>query len=1797
LKIAAIPIINEKQPLDIINFDKGFKQFYMKNYKKYVLAITFIAFLFFQYTASAQTPASENICGAPLIKAGLSCSSFTNKGSTASSLLGTPPCWASAPSNDVWVSFVATAPDMSVSTDVALFDPFNSGGNLTDTKIAIYKTSDNTCNGTPTLVGCDEDSGINSLLNGTTLLSIAEMTGLVTGNTYFIRIDGNGFTPTGAFCLSVYDTYTPGSKPCEAQVVHPNNSACDTLNGNKVVNATSSNTTKVNGIAAGTYLPLGKDYCGADNETAQYGTWTTFVANNSGSVTVTNYAPTAVDYTLFSGNCVNMTCIGSQQAAISGNTIFTGIVSGTTYYILTTLQNGATTDAVSTDLCVTNNVPPSHPLTPKNDGTGGSVDPETCASAYGVTIDKVYQTSTYGSASDGPASCNKGNNVWFYWQVPATYPSGPVFFQLWNKNCTGGPGNPGITLYVNPDTVCSDGCVEVTTPKSDQNTNVGWDSKYGKRFYLNFTGGGSGENCDFNFMVGSLPIINGVKVYDDTICNGETATLTALGGTTYQWSTLETTESINVNPTTTTAYTVTAITGAAGSDVSTVTVFPASSCPTGTSCAKTYTKAGSFVWTAPSCVTSAIVECWGGGGAGGGATGGSFANANKIGGGGGGGAYTKKTITVVPGTNYDVFIGAAAKGSSGNGIIGATSTFGLGGTVLVSGAGGGGGTADTGQGGAGGVGTFNGGKGSSGESSSGSAGGGGGGAGTTGSGADAASGGAGTGGVGGTGGGGDGGVGGPTDGSNGVKGKAIAGGGGGADAGINTPTNYGGDGSVGKVLISCIQSSTTITVNNATICSGQNTTLLASGATSYTWSAGSSTTNTLTVSPTSTTSYSVSDGSGGCSNTAVSTVTVVASVTVTVNNATICNGQNATLTASGATDYIWSSGSSTTNPLVVTPVSNISYTVIGTTSGCSDTAVANVTVGGGGAVTVNSATICSGKTATLNASGGTNYTWSPSTNLSASTGASVTATPTVTTSYSVTDNASSCGSPGVSVVTVNSQDDASFTYFPATVCKTGGSDPSPSITGTSGGTFSCTPALTINATSGLIDLASTPVATYTVTYTTAGVCPATKTFVLSIVSAADATFSYTGSYCQNATPNATPTFGTNASAGTFSSSGGLTFKSTATGEIDLTLSSPNTYTVTNTIAASGSCLAATSTATVTINASPTVTVNNQTVCSGTSGILTASGAITYTWVGGGTPSGGTLTDTPVTTKSYTVTGSSNGCSSTSVGTINVNQNPQVGVVLPPAAVCPGTPTMLTATGATTYTWAGGGTPSGASLTDSPAITTTYTVTGAIGTCTATVTGAITIGGSPNVTTANATICSGSTGATLTANGGLAYTWSTTPPQTTQSITVNPLVTTTYTVTGTGSTAGCNGVAYATVVVNTTPSAAVAPAPGTICAGASYTLTASPAGAASYNWSWVTGTSVLNPLIVTSAVTTVYTVTVTAAGGCFATASGTVNVIPSTTVGVNNATICSGQKASLTATGAAFYSWSPNIGSTAAVTTPTLTLSTNYTVTGNAATCPTKAVASVKVNASPTTGVNSSTICLGESTTLTASGANTYTWLPTTGLNPTTGSIVKANPTTNITYSVTGTAANGCTKNALSLVVVNTTPIVNPGTDVTIDYPSSTQLLANGGGTYSWTPALGLSCTNCSNPIASPTVTTTYCVKVTDANNCVDSGCVTITVEIPCIVKNLEVPTAFSPNGDGISDVWTLNGWEKCISNFTVTIYDRWGEKVFESNDPTQSWNGIYRGKPLEPAVFVYFISATLPNKEKITKKGNITLVF
>lgn len=416
--------------------------------------------------------------------------------------------------------------------------------------------------------------------------------------------------------------------------------------------------------------------------------------------------------------------------------------------------------------------------------------------------------------------------------------------------------------------------------------------------------------------------------------------------------------------------------------------------------------------------------------------------------------------------------------------------------------------------------------------------------------------------------------------------------------------------------------------------------------------------------------------------------------TATPSSQTICSGTTASIVISSNVSFSTFSPSAvatdvtgaynmpnqdvltTTGPNIGTAV----YTIYPSANGCMGAPITvTITVNPSPVPTVTSASqsICTGTTTgislTSNVAGTTFSYTANQANVSgatAGTGATIAQTLTVTNTvsgtvvYTITPLANGCvGDTINNIVTVNPMDDASFSYPSATYCQTG-TDPASIITGLQGGTFSSIPVgLAINASTGLISLATSVLGTYTITYTTNGNCPNTSSVIFTITNAPSANYSYgNSSFCQNNT-NPLPIFGIGASAGIFSSTPlGVTFTNINTGEIDLSTSTPGTYSIINTIPASGGCAAASYSDAININATDNasftytsslycVSEPSQTpVVTGLSGIFSASPSSGLVI----NPSSGEINFANSTVGTYTISYTTNGgCPAISTTTLNI----------------------------------------------------------------------------------------------------------------------------------------------------------------------------------------------------------------------------------------------------------------------------------------------------------------------------------------------------------------------------------------------------------------------------------------------------------------------------------------------------------------------------------------------------------------
>lgn len=233
------------------------------------------------------------------------------------------------------------------------------------------------------------------------------------------------------------------------------------------------------------------------------------------------------------------------------------------------------------------------------------------------------------------------------------------------------------------------------------------------------------------------------------------------------------------------------------------------------------------------------------------------------------------------------------------------------------------------------------------------------------------------------------------------------------------------------------------------------------------------------------------------------------------------------------------------------------------------------------------------------------------------------------------------------------------------------------------------------------------------------------------------------------------------------------------------------------------------------------------------------------------------------------------------------------------------------------------------------------------------------------------------------------------------------------------------------------------------------------------------------------------------------------------------------------------------------------------------------------------------VCEGIPTAITASGATTYNWSPAAGLSSTSGATVMASPTSTTTYTISGTS-NSCTDSITITVPVYAVPDVTITGVTSINVCESAVLTADidpvSSGTYSWSPLVNMTCSTCQSATVAPTTTQNYTVTYTSPEGCSDSASVTITI---VSVFNYFMPNAFTPNADGINDTLHVHG--KGIESVSLKIYDRIGEKVFETTTIREGWDGTHKGVPVNNGTFVYLLEVKYCNGETLKEHGNITL--
>jgi gliding motility-associated-like protein len=477
------------------------------------------------------------------------------------------------------------------------------------------------------------------------------------------------------------------------------------------------------------------------------------------------------------------------------------------------------------------------------------------------------------------------------------------------------------------------------------------------------------------------------------------------------------------------------------------------------------------------------------------------------------------------------------------------------------------------------------------------------------------------------------------------------------------------------------------------------------------------------------------------------------------------------------------------------------------------------------------------------------------------------------------------------------------------------------------------------------------------------------------------------------------------------------------------------------------------------------------------------------------------------------------------------------------------------------------------------------------------------------------ICLGSS-TTLTASGGVTYLWSN--GATTTSITVSPATNTTYTIGVSNGT--CTVDTSILVTVNPVPTVSIT-GPATLCSGGNGTLTATPGGGtAPYTYAWAPGGGTTGSINISPSSSQIYTVVVMDANGCSVSGQDTVTVSSTLLVTTTpNASMCAGGSATICAnaiagTGGNTFSWSPGNSTNSCITvTPSTT--TNYTVSVHD-NCGSKVTANVlvNVNQAPVTNFSAdlnegcSPLCIQfrNTTTVEGGGPLSYEWTFGNGDTSLLATPIYCYPSSgSYPVSLTATSDSGCssTLKILNMINVYTRPNAaftyspQPASILSPTIQFTDQSTDQYGITYWWWAFgdPGDTISTLQNPTHTYQDTGTYCAKliIMDQHGCTDTA--TNCLEINPVFT-IYIPSAFSPNGDGMNDVFKAEG--QFVKTFEMYIFDRWGMQLFYSNNINNGWTGVVKGGSSisQEDIYVYKINVTDVMNNQHSYVGNVTLI-
>ncbi len=843
------------------------------------------------------------------------------------------------------------------------------------------------------------------------------------------------------------------------------------------------------------------------------------------------------------------------------------------------------------------------------------------------------------------------------------------------------------------------------------------------------------------------------------------------------------------------------------------------------------------------------------------------------------------------------------------------------------------------------------------------------------------------------------------------------------------------------------------------ICNGEDVTLSGSGpATNFTWDNG--VTDNVVFNPIVSTMYSVTanDANGCLGEDSVYIVVNALPIVDAGIDQEVCENSTVVLQGSGAVTYTWNNSVIDNSPFVIGATSD--YVVTGMdNNGCSATDTVNVLVNANPMVIANAIDdeVCKGDSVTLFGSGADSYTW----NFGATDG--IAFVPTGSFTYSVTGtDTNGCVDSDSILVIVHDPTNIGISASTTSVC----AGSAVTLAGTGNANFTWD--------NGVLDnISFVPVATntYTLDALDSNGCTVIDSITITVLDLPTVNAGMDQDICENSDVTLTGS-GANSYSWNNGIVNGVAFTVVGSGEYVVTGTNLNGCSATDTVQ-------------VNMLNAPSVQANTTdgVLCFGDSTSLFGSGADSYVWNHGVSDM---VAFAPTNTLNYVVVGTdAQGCTAQDSITVVVNTLPNVVANSTDTEVCIGSPVTLSATGATTLNWSDG------VINNSPFVptnTTTYYVTGVdINNCVAQDSIEVIVNSLPIVNGGmDTTLCEGSA-YVLNGSGALLYTWNN---SVTDGVPFEVNGNALYVVVGTDAN-GCQNTDQVQINVLATPSVSISATDTIVCDGDSLALTA--LGANSYLWN----NSVVNGMYFVPTNSATYNVTGTNLNGCSSQASifVSVNDLPMVNAGLD-VEVCRGSNVTLAASGALTYSWTGGVSNGVSfVANNTL----QYIVTGTDLNgCQNTDAVDVRVNELPNIVANTSdnSICLGESITLTGSGADAYTW----NFGLIDGATIT--PTSTATYIVSAVDSNGCGGMDSVTVVVNSIPsIVASSTDGEICIGEDVTLsTVNDAGLVSWDHGVvsGIS--------FNPDSTVTFTATVTNSGGCSNSDQVTVIVNALPIIE-------------------------------------------------------------------------------------------